>query len=155
MDDEGQETSFAITENGALVWTDGRENAGADLEFRNIGCFEGVWRSAEGEEPVWVEISWNGMDQETYNYTVFIHRGGDDAYTEYTLTGLYNEETGKLECKGETTSLATNDDGVIEIIDSENDAEAFFSLMEDGRLLYEAANGIILEYDILGSVQNG
>ena len=155
MDDEGQETSFVIAENGALVWTDGRENAGADLEFRNIGCFEGVWRSAEGEEPVWVEISWNGMDQETYNYTVFIHRGGDDAYTEYTLTGLYNEETGKLECKGETTSLAANDDGVIEIIDSDNDAEAFFSLMEDGRLLYEAANGIILEYDILGSVQNG
>ena len=32
-------TVFSLTENGALKWEDGYENAGADLEFRDIGRF--------------------------------------------------------------------------------------------------------------------
>lgn len=154
LDEEGQETAFAIAENGALIWTDGHENAGADLEFRSIGSFTGLWRSAEGEEPVWVEFTWNGLDQETYFYTVFLHRGDEKVFTEYLMNGFYNEETKKVECSGTATSFIVNEQGERESTSGDEDAEAFFSMNEDGTLLYEAANGIVLEYDILGAAGN-
>ena len=40
-------TVFAINENGSLVWTDGRGQDNIDLEFTNIGNFEGAWRSED------------------------------------------------------------------------------------------------------------
>ena len=136
----GQETVFSFAENGSLVWTDGRDKgAGADLEFRSIGRFRGAWRSAEGEEPVWAEFTWEGLNQETYYYFVYLHRGGDDVYTEYTMTGLYDEASGRLACTG---GIAGEEGG--------ETYDAFFSMNEDGTLLYEAANGIVLEYDPLG-----
>ena len=54
IDEDGSESVFAIGENGALTWKNGRApETSKDLEFRYIGSFEGTWRSAEGEEPVW------------------------------------------------------------------------------------------------------
>ena len=140
IDEDGSESVFAIGENGALTWKNGRApETSKDLEFRYIGSFEGTWRSAEGEEPVWVEFNWKGLNEETYCYEVYLHRGDDTTYTEFIMNGLYNEETGKLECVGHSV-----DAGDTEIYD------AIFSLTPEGKLLYEAANGIILEYDILG-----
>ena len=86
-----------------------------------------------------MEFIWKGLNEETYCYEVYLHRGDDTTYTEFIMNGLYNEETGKLECVGHSV-----DAGDTEIYD------AIFSLTPEGKLLYEAANGIILEYDILG-----
>ncbi len=155
IDEDSQNSLFSIAENGALIWTDGHENTGVDLEFRNIGDFEGVWRSAEGEEPVSVSFHWQGLDQEEYHYSVILHRGDDDTFTEFTMTGLYDEETAKLVCSGTAVSYTRNAEGLLEETADNGIYEAFFSRTEDGKLLYEAGNGIVLEYDFLGDVENG
>ena len=144
IDEAGQETVFAIDDTGALTWNSGREgeSGGADLQFRPIGRFSGAWRSAEGEEPVTVDFTWKGLEEETYFYEVYLHRGDDTTYSEFVMTGVYDEETGKLVCTGKSVDQA----------DPET-YEAFFSMTEDGKLLYEAANGIVLEYDPLGGSQ--
>ena len=143
MDEEGQESVFAINENGALTWTDGHGlEATADLEFRPIGSFRGTWRSVAGEEPVWVEMTWEGLNEERYFYNVYLHRGDDKTYTEFLMTGRYNEITGQLVCTG--TAMDQPDGETY---------EAIFTMTEDGKLLYEAANGIVMEQDPLGDSQ--
>ena len=133
FDEEGQTSAFTIDGNGMLCWKDGRENAGADLAFSNIGNFEGVW--ANEAEEVEVEIFWEGRRNEnTFYYAAYIFRGAGDTLVQFTMQGLYNPETGKLE-----VAEAYNPDG------SET-YDAFFSMTEDGKLLYETANGIELEY---------
>ena len=139
--EEGKDVSFTIDENGKLLWQDGYENQGADLEFLNIGHFEGRW--ANEAEEVTVDISWNGLlDEEHFDYTVYIRRGGEQTYTLFLMNGTFNPETGKLECLGTATSFtdgqAAEDDG--------ESYDAFFSFTGDGKLLFEAANGIELEY---------
>ena len=149
FDEEGRETAFTIDGHGCLIWKDGREDAGAGLEFRDIGRFEGVWRNEE--EEVEAEFIWNG-DPDSLFYTVYIQRGktGADTYALYLMNGFYDPETGKLEADGTCTVFKKNADGEY---DSEDDGEtwdAFFSMTEDGKLLYETANGIELEYDLMG-----
>ena len=145
MDEPGKETVFAINERGTLKWTDGHDKtAGADLEFCNIGQFQGMWRSAEGEEPVWVEFTWMGRDQEQFFYSVYLHRGDDEVYQEYSLIGRYQPETGKLVC------IEMNEEDNEKGFDDPEAYQAIFSRTGDGKLLYEAANGIIMEYDFLG-----
>ena len=127
LDMDGVETVFTVDENGRLIWRDGYENAGQDLEFANIGRFEGSWKNED--EEVWTEIDWDGHDDRFY-YDVFIQRGLGENAVVFNMTGVYNEETGKLECS--------------EVIDGEL-FDAFFSMMADGRILFEAANGIELD----------
>ena len=45
IDEEEKGTEFIIDEDGFLIWNDGHDNAGDSLKFRNIGRFEGVWRT--------------------------------------------------------------------------------------------------------------
>ena len=57
---------------------------------------------------------------------------------------------GRLTADGTCTVYKKNAEGEY---DSEEDGESYdaaFSGMEDGRLLFETANGIELEYDIMG-----
>ncbi len=134
---EDMDVSFSIDANGKLIWNDSVENAGADLEFVNIGRFEGQWMS-EGEEDLWAEIMWNGLDEEEFFYTVFIHRGP----VEFLMNGFYNAETGKLECMGTATQWVENAEGGFDPVEDGETYEAFFSMLENGNLLFEAANGI-------------
>ncbi len=153
LDEEGMTTVFALAENGKLTWADAHENAGADLEFQCIGDFEGVWQN-EAEE-VYAEISWDGFTNgETFFYTVYIRRGGEEQYTEFSMTGNYNTETGKLEAKGTATSMTRNAEGSYDAADDDEEYDAFFSKTEDGKLLFETANGIELEY-VDAVVENG
>ena len=142
FDDEGTETVFSIDEHGHLVWTDGHENMGADLEFSNIGRFLGDWKNdAEG---VYVMIEWNLYRESRFD-DVFIKREGADpeSFTLFVMTGMYNEETGKLECVG--SAWTRNSEGNM-VTDGET-YDAFFSLTDNGGLLFETANGIELEPD--------
>ena len=149
LDDENTVTVFRITEDGFLNWEDGRGQAGADSAFSKIGSFEGVWRSEDNN--VWTEIEWNDSEEE-YGYYVYLHRGFDDVYAEFTAQGLYNPETGKLTVKT-IVPVATNTlkDGAYETKYDEDEYELVFSELGGGKILFEAENGVELTYDIMGS----
>ena len=150
IDEEGKETTFSIDDHGCLIWKDGHDDAGAGLEFANIGRFDGVWRN-EAEE-VEAEFMWNGTDEDTFFYTVYIQRGkeGAEHYALYTLNGTYDPATGKLSAGGTCTLFTKNASGEYDSQDDGEYVDAFFSKLENGKLLYETANGIELEYDIMG-----
>lgn len=146
MDEEGMSATFAIN-NGVLTWNEPHENSGADLEFRNIGNFEGKWIN-EAEEVV-VEITWMGLDEDEFFYNVYITRGNEQSHTDFLMNGFYNEETGKLECMGTATTFTLNADGEYDTTEDNENYDAFFSELEDGKILFETANGIELEYSML------
>ena len=150
IDEEGKNTVFTIDDHGCLIWQDGHDDAGAGLEFQNIGRFDGVWRN-EAEE-VEAEFLWNGLSEDEMFYTVYITRGKTDGdhYTIFLMNGDYDAAAGKLTAYGTCTLFTKNASG--EYVSSEDGEtyDAFFSMMEDGRLLFETANGIELEYDIMG-----
>lgn len=150
IDEEGKETTFTIDDHGCLIWKDGHEDAGAGLEFVNIGRFDGVWRN-EAEE-VEAEFLWNGVDEDSFFYTVYIQRGveGADHYALYLLNGTYDPAAGKLSAQGTCTVYTKNASGEYDSQDDGETVDAFFSMLENGNLLYETANGIELEYDIMG-----
>ncbi len=148
--DSIEETSeFSLSPDGVLSWKDGHEGIGQDLEFRNIGRFDGVWRN--DAEEVYAEFHWEGLyDENTYCYSVFIGRGADDHYFSFHMIGEYNPENGKLECYDtDITAIRDTEDFLI-ARDAGQPFDAFFSPLENGNLLYETANGIELEYDLLG-----
>ena len=150
FDDENQTTEFSIDADGCLVWEDGHEDAGAGLKFANIGRFDGVWRN-EAEE-VEAEFMWNGYSEDEMFYTVYITRGKTDGdqYTIFLMNGTYDPATGKLSAYGTCTLITRNASGEYEYSEDGESYDAFFSRTEDGRLLFETANGIELEYDIMG-----
>ena len=147
--DENTVTVFRITEDGFLNWEDGRGQDGVDSDFSKIGDFEGVWRSEDNY--VWAEIEWNDSEED-YGYYVYLHRGFDEVYAEFTAKGLYNPETGKLEVKT-IVPVATNTlkDGAYETEYDEDEYELFFSELGGGKILFEAENGVELTYDMMGS----
>ncbi len=150
IDEEGKSTVFTIDAHGCLIWKDGCDDAGAGLEFANIGRFDGVWRNEE--EEVEAEFLWNGADEDSLFYTVYIQRGveGADHYALYLMDGSYDPATGKLSAEGTCTLFTKNASGEYDSQDDGELVDAFFSMLENGKLLYETANGIELEYDIMG-----
>ena len=150
FDEENQATAFTIDADGCLIWKDGREDAGAGLRFANIGRFDGVWRN-EAEEAE-AEFLWNGLTEDEMFYTVYITRGKTDGelYTSFLMNGGYDPATGKLSANGTCTVFRKNAEGGYDTEEDGETYDAFFSRMEDGRLLFETANGIELEYDIMG-----
>lgn len=153
LDPEGMNTVFTIGADGKMKWNDPRDHAGDGLQFSNIGNFKGNWKSDAGEaETVSVKILWNGTSrEEDWFYTVWVTRGATDAET-YTVTLAncdYDAATGKLSGTGAMTVFTKNAQGEYDSKDSDENAEVIFSKTEDGKLLYEAANGIVLVPDLL------
>ena len=144
LDEEGKNTEFTINDDGRLIWLDAHDNEGQDLEFINIGRFGGSWRN-EAEE-VDAEITWNGNDGEFF-YNVWLQRGKEDAdtFVVFEMIGTYNEQTGKLECTGTGFTYTKNADGEYDVTEDGETYEASFSYAQDGKLLFETANGIELE----------
>ena len=150
LDEENQGTEFTIDADGFLTWKDGHDDAGAGLKFANIGRFEGVWKN-EAEE-VDVEFLWNGASEDDMFYTVYILRGkvGAEHYASFVMNGTYDPATGKLTADGTCTVFTKNAAGEYESSDDGESYDAIFSMTEDGKVLYETANGIELEYDAEG-----
>ena len=150
LDDENNGTEFTIDADGFLIWKDGHDDAGAGLEFTDIGRFDGVWKN-EAEETQ-AEFLWNGLSEDEMFYTVYITRGKTDGdhYTNFLMNGTYDPATGKLSAYGTCTLFTKNASGDYESSEDGESYDAFFSMMEDGRVLFETANGIELEYDIMG-----
>ena len=151
IDEENQLTVFAIDADGFLIWKDGREDAGADLKFANIGQFEGVWKN-EAEE-IEVEFLWNGLTEDELFYSVYILRGKTDGalYASFLMSGDYDPVTGKLTAEGTCTLFQKNAEGEYDAREDGEIYDAVFSMMGDGRVLFETDNGIELEYDTMGS----
>ena len=85
-------------------------------------------------------------------YTVYILRGNVDGerYASFLMNGTYDPATGKLTADGTCTVFKKNASGEYESSDDGESYDAIFSKMEDGRVLFETANGIELEYDMMG-----
>ena len=142
FDNENQVTVFAINESGKLTWKDGRGDDGADLEFSNIGRFDGTW--VNQEQNVWVEITWSD-DENDYGYDVLIHTEGDDSIPDVFLKGLYNTETEKLECLDPEAYADWFDNGPETM---ENPAECL-SFTEGGNLFLESTELELVNFDFL------
>ena len=139
IDDEGQITVFSLSDDGALHWEDGREHIGQELEFRDIGCFDGVWRA----EDVYTEFRWEGLyDESCYCYSVYIERDDDGFY----MLGAYQPESGKLLCYDAIQS----DEELFEALDAGAPCDAVFTYLGGDKLLYESDGAIELTYDLLG-----
>ena len=149
FDEGNQATEFSIDAD-SLVWKDGREDAGAGLKFANIGRFDGVWRN-EAEE-VEAYFMWNGLSEDEMFYTVYITRGKTNGaqYTVFVMNGDYDPATGKLNAYGTCTLFTKNASGEYESSEDGESYDAVFSRTENGKVLFETANGIELEYDIMG-----
>ena len=142
FDGEDQVTVFAINENGQLTWKDGRGDDGADLEFNDIGRFDGTW--VNQEQNLWVEITW-GDGENDYGYDVLIHTEGDENIPDVVLKGLYNAETAKLECLDPEAYAEWFDNGPETM---EDPAESLY-FTEDGKLFLESAGLGLVNYDLL------
>ena len=150
IDEEGKETAFTIDAEGCLIWKDGHDDAGAGLKFVNIGRFEGLWRN--DAEKVEAQFTWNGTDEDSFFYTVYIWRGNEEGeqYALYLMNGFYDPTAGKMTADGTCTLFTKNASGEYDSQDDGESVEAVFSVLENGNLLYETDKGIELEYDILG-----
>ena len=151
MDEDNQGTEFTIDPDGFLIWKDGHEDAGAGLKFANIGRFDGLWKNEKEETEV--QFVWNGQTEDEMFYTVYITRGKTDGvlYTQFLMNGTYDQATGKLTAYGTCTLFKKNASGEYESSDDGETYDAFFSRTEDGKVIFETANGIELEYDLLGA----
>ena len=149
FDEANKETAFSI-DGDCLIWKDGHENAGAGLKFANIGRFDGVWQN-EKEEVV-AEFVWNGFSEDDLFYTVYITRGKTDGanYTVFLMNGTYDPATGKLTAYGACTEFTRNASGEYAASEDGESYDAIFSKTANGKVLFETANGIELEYDIMG-----
>ena len=156
MDTEGNETVFTINAEGLLEWKDGRGQDGADLQFTNIGRFEGFWISEDGK--ISADIYWSDSELAgEYGYTVYLHEEGDESYANYNLHGLYNPGSGKLVTTGSVSINRLNADGGYdeEVVpaDPNEPWEIIFSSLGGGRILLERDNGYELVYDLMGHPQ--
>ena len=145
LDADDAVTVFSLSDSGKLVWKDGHENMGQDLEFTNIGRFNGLWRNEE--QDYYTEIWWQGLlDENQFFYSIFIGHGEDD----YHMAGLYNPETGRLECYDTVVSLVQTNEDVLAAQAAGRPFDAVFTHAENGRLVVEGAVNAELTYDILG-----
>jgi hypothetical protein len=156
MDEEGQASVFTIDENGKLEWQCGRGDDGIDLEFTNIGTFDGFWMSEDGK--ISADIYWSDSEVgDEYGYTVYLHDEGDESFANYTLHGLYNPNSGKLVTTGSVSINRLNAEGGYdeEVVpaDPNEPWEIIFSSLGGGRILLERDNGYELVYDIMGHPQ--
>ena len=153
LDDEGQTTVFTISENGCLIWADGRGQDGLDLEFTDISCFRGYWASADGEN--WAEILWSDSEVgDEYGYHVYFHENGDKSFREYSLHGLYDPETGTLTASGPVMISTLNAEGEYDMVQAEEPAELVFSAPEDGKIVL-VRDHLELFQDLLGGDSQG
>ena len=146
LDAENQSTEFSIDADGFLIWKDGHDDAGAGLKFADIGRFEGVWKNETEETEA--EFLWNGLSEEEMFYTVYITRGKTDGdlYTVFLMNGTYDPAAGKLTADGSCTVFKKNAEGEYDSEDDGESYDAIFSMTEGGKVLYETANGIELDY---------
>ena len=144
-------SEFTIDADGFLIWKDAHDDAGAGLKFTNIGRFEGLWKNTEAE--VEVLFQWNGATEDEMFYTVNIQRGTPEGeqYAAFLMNGFYDPASGKLSADGTCTTFKKNAEGQFDTEEDGENYDAFFSMMEDGKLLFETENGIELEHDMHGN----
>ena len=68
-----------------------------------------------------------------------------ERYASYLMSGTYDAATGKLKAEGSCTVFTKNANGEYDTADDGETYEAIFSKTEDGRVLYETDNGIVLD----------
>ena len=77
---------------------------------------------------------WNGTDEDSLFYTVYIWRGNDRAeqYALYLMNGFFDPSAGKLTADGTCTLFTRNASGEYDSRDDGESVEAIFSVLENG-----------------------
>ncbi len=141
VDEAGQETVFTINDKGSLVWKDGHEQAAESKEFQNIGSFQGQYENKAAG--LIAEINWEGTNANSLYYTVYVQVNENK---DLHMTGVYNPQTKKLECTGFASQWVDNAEGGSDPSEEMEDCTATFSMTEDGKLVYESADGVVLDF---------
>ncbi len=137
---------FVLQENGKLLWKDEKEDAGAGMEFVNIGRFEGSYVC----DRAWIEILWDADDV----YVIDIHWANSAFEScDWALKGTYQAGTDTLEALGMASVTTYDENGnVVSVKDvDENGCFASFSFNEDHQLIWTssdgAGDGLVFEED--------
>ena len=154
MDDENTVTTFTVNENGKLIWNCGRGEEGMDLEFTNIGAFKGYWKNADGR--VTADITWSDSEiGDEYGYHIALHEDLGYMWSDYSLHGLYDPDTGKLTATGTVEVTGENEYGEFvteeQPADPDHPLEIVFSDLGGGKILLEKDGGTELFYDMMGA----
>ncbi len=129
-EDNDNQSTFSLDEDGQLIWYDSKENAGAGLTFVPIGRYEGLWPAVGGG----AEILWSDD-----HYTVYIDIRNDQNQQEsYIYTAFYDAATGRLDAFG-TCDVITYDDKNQEISRAElnEDINAVLYINDNHDLVWE------------------
>ena len=148
FDESADISVFSLNEEGALEWRDGHENMGQDLQFTQIGSFEGLWRNEE--EDIYAEFHWQGLlDENQFCYAGFVAHGEK----EYHLLGMYNQEMRQLACYDAAVIPMESAEDYLAAADEGRDYQAVFTDLGSGQMRYETEDGVFtLTYDLLGPV---
>ena len=127
------DASFALDENGHLLWYDGKEDAGKGLSFEKIGWYDDtVWICDRAT----IEMYW-----ELEGYKVHIEWGSSAwEYTDWNYSCYYDPATNSLSGLpfGLRTDYVFDDAGnLLSATDVYDDGEADFRLDEEGYLIWE------------------
>lgn len=128
------EATFALDEEGYLIWHDEKEDAGKDMRFEKVDLYSGAWICGRASMEIALEDS---------GYKVFISwPSGAAEVSEWEYSCVYSFVSDALEAMpfGIRTDLIYGEDG--EIASSNviyEDGEATFSLDENGYLLWQDA----------------
>jgi len=128
---EDGEATFTLDEEGCLIWTDEKENAGQDMRFEKLDPFSGTWVCGRAT----IEIDW-----EEEGYRVFI-TWGSSAWerTEWEYSCLYDRIDNVLISMpfGIRTDVTFAENGEVASYNTVyEDGEATFALDEDGYLIW-------------------
>ena len=126
---------FSLNQDGELIWTDEKEDAGADFAFEKIGWFQGVWIAGEDMDSYYeLNCYWDveePAEGEVYSgYKVEITRNEGEACTCWIYACTYKAETNTLVSLFGTKEFSGNEGEPFTTV--YEDGEAEFSFDDDG-----------------------
>lgn len=126
---------FAINEEGRLTWQDEKEDAGAGLTFRKIGCFEGDYMCDRAS----ISFRWNED-----HYAVDID-WADSAFVNnhWQFVGEYDPENETVTARGFWQKLTYKEGGEIDETAEieEREVSAVFSFDGEFHLIWDSPEG--------------
>ena len=134
---------FALNQDGELIWTDEKENAGEGFAFEKIGWFQGVWIAGEDIDSYYelncfwdVEAAAEG--EVTSGYKVEITRNEDEACTCWIYACVYHPETNTLVSLFGTKEFSGNEGEPFITVYEDGEAEFYFD--DDGCIRWNDKN---------------
>ena len=123
--------TFAINENGCMVWNDEKDDAGKGIEFQKIGWYDRTfWISDRAA----IDILWQ---KDHYRVTIEWAISASES-SEWTYRCAYDAEDDCLTGTGVRTEVTYDDSGeIISSREAYSDGAATFLIDEEGCLIWQ------------------